>query len=319
MALEDYVAFQKLMGLNVVQVKGTYWCEVRPFFYRPLPMSQVIHQGSTSMPFGAKFCGAQYAVPPEAKANSFLNRLSFENNGDYSLDSLQRNWKRKVRLASKDLIIRPILTASEFKQAAHPAYLSFYERTRYKVRSERRDPAYFANWTDALYRIPNILVLGGFRDRHLGGVSLTFLKDRTLFYATFFCDDDSLKLHLPDLMLHAVRESAAASPDISEVFASMYKGGNGLDAFYVSRGAKIVRQPAHLELNPLAGLIIRNFFPRQYAQLLGQLADVPAPASNAEGPESDPTAPTAPPRPNHSSSSNPNDLDPADLPPRPRL
>jgi hypothetical protein len=274
-ATEHFIAFQRLMGLKIVEVDGNYWCEVRPFFYRPLPVSRIVPHGSPSVPSGSKFCGAQYAVDSTAHANSYLNRLAFENKPGYSLDSLQRNWKRKVRLAAKELVIQPIPTAIEFTREAHSAYLSFYERTRYDVRTERRDPAYFAGWSDALYRIPNILILGGFRGGKLGGVSLSLLLNRTLFYSTFFCDDDSLGRHLPDLMLHTIRESASASPAIDEIYASMYKGGLGLDAFYLKRGAKIVQQPAHLKLNPLVRFVLQQMFPRQYAQILGQMSEQP--------------------------------------------
>jgi hypothetical protein len=275
MAVEDFVAFQRLMGVKTVKVDGNYWCEVRPFFYRPLPATIVVPRGSSSIPPGSKYCGVQHAVPSVEQANSYLSRLAFENSPGYSLDSLQRNWKRKVRLAANELTIRPIPAASEFKQKAHSAYLSFYERTRYDVRTERRDPGYFAGWTDALYRIPNIVVLGGFKNDVLGGVSLSLLLDRTLFYSTFFCDDESLKLHLPDLMLHTVRESASASRDVDEIYASMYKGGVGLDDFYVNRGAKIVRQPAHLKLNPLVKFTLQHLFPKQYALLLGHPPNQP--------------------------------------------
>ena len=195
---ENYAAFVQLTGGKVIRTGDMYWRQVRAGFYRPLLQFEEYHPDSIKAPRPALWGGVQYAVAPEARANSFLNRLAFANTQGYGLDSLQRNWKRKVRLAGKELVIRPIADVNEFKQKAFPVYLSFYERTRYQVGAQRRDPAHFSRWADALFSLPHVLILGGYRDAGLGGVSLSFVVGHTLIYATFFCNDESLGSYLPD-------------------------------------------------------------------------------------------------------------------------
>lgn len=269
MTPDNFAAFQRLMGGKVIELDHVYWVQVRPGFYRPLLHFEAYRSGAITLP-SPWFGGGQFAVAPEEPANSCLNRLVFENAPDYSLDRLEKNPRRQVKRAGNEFVIRPMHEVEEFKRQAFPVYASFYQRTRYSVAAQRREPVHFSRWAEALFKIPGVLVLGGYREGELGGVSLSFVVHQTLIYATFFCNDASLRLHLSDLMLHTVRASAASSPEIKEIFVSMHKGGGGLDDFYRHRGAKLVRQRAWLQLNPITRLLLRSCRPRQYALLLGR-------------------------------------------------
>lgn len=271
---KDFATLSGLFGSKIVLVGGVYWIEVRSFFYRPLLPLPVHHPLSVRAPVSARLGAYQYPVKSEDEANSALNLLMFEEARAYSLDSLDKKRRRQVKLAAKEFEVRPVTDVEEFKRQAHPVYLSFYERTHYTVGAKRRDPAYFSAWADAIFAIPNVLILGAYREGVLGGVSLSYLINDTVFYATFFCDDEALKRYLSDLMLHSVRELAATSPEVRQVFASMFKGIRGLDDFYLLRGAALVRQPARLEINPVTNLLLKRCLPKQYRQLLGQV-DVP--------------------------------------------
>jgi hypothetical protein len=249
-----------------------HWGEVRRFFYRPLLPLREHQPGTIRPPFLAAVGGAQYAVPAGVAANSCLNCLVFDETRDYSVAKLDKNRRRQVKLAAKEFVIRPMADLEEFKRQAHPVYLSFHDRTGYKVGAGRRDPAQFAAWAEKVFRVPSVLVLGGYREGVLGGVSLTYRVGSTVFYATFFCNDGALERYLSDLMLHTVRESAAVDPDVTHVYAGMFKGVRGLDDFYLHRGAKLLRQPARLEINPLTRTLLQKFMPRQFSQLLGELS-----------------------------------------------
>lgn len=269
---KHHAEFERVMGSRIVKVDEVYWRRVRVGFYRPLALMAEYHLQAMRNPPFAALGGVQFAVTPDDPANSYLNWLCFQNDREYGVDHLPRKRKRDVQLASADLTIRAIVDVDEFKQKGHSAYLSFYERTRYQVGANRRDPAFFSRWADALFRIPDLLILGGYRNGELCGVSISFLVNNVVMYATFFCDRGALQAHLPDLMLHTLRESAAAAPQIKEIFTSMYKGGVGLDVFYQNRGAKIVRQRAWLGLNPVARGVFKSCFPLQYGRLLGDIS-----------------------------------------------
>lgn len=272
MSAENFAGFVGLLGPRIVRAGDMYWGEVRPCFYRPLLPLRAHDPATVRPPALATVGGVQFAVASPEHANSTLNCLVFDRTTEYSPAQLDKNRRRQVRLAAKEFTLRPITDPEEFKRTAHPVYLSFHNRTGYKVGAERRDPARFAAWADTLFRFPHVLVLGGYRAGVLGGVSLTYRVGSTVFYATFFCDDASLEAYLSDLMLHTVREAAAASPEVSEVYAGMFKGVRGLDDFYLHRGARLIRQPARLQINPLTRVLLSRLLPRQFAQLQGHLS-----------------------------------------------
>jgi len=281
---DDLATFQRSMGTKVLKVGDVYWTQVRPFFFRPLLLFKEYDAESIRPPLMSNFGGCQYSVKGAASANSYLNSLFFENSPGYSIATLDNARRRQVKRAQPEYIIQPLTDVQEFKQQAYPVYLSFYERTRYSVGAKRRDPAFFEQWADALFKIPKILVLGGYRSGVLGGISLSYLADQTVVYATFFCDNVALDLYLPGLMIHAVRQAAAALPGISRVYAGNFKGLRGLDDFYRLRGASLVRQPMRLDINAGALFLLKKLRPKQYAHLLGELP------ANKAGPSDDPNA-----------------------------
>lgn len=285
MSREEFAAFVGLLGPTIVKAGSVHWGEVRRFFYRPLLPLCEFDPATIRPPRHASLGGVQYAVAPGPEANSWLNWLAFDV-PEYSLATLDKNRRRQVRLAARDFDIRPITDPAEFKRQAHPVYLSFQDRTGYKVGLERRDPAAFARWTDAVFASPKVLVLGGYREGVLGGVSLTYRHGSIVFYSTFFCDNGALVCYLSDLMLHTVRESAAAASGVTHVYAGMFKGIRGLDDFYLHRGARLIRQPARLEINPLAGLLLKAFLPQQYARLLGHLTEEQLAQAGVQGAKS---------------------------------
>lgn len=277
--------FERLLGKAAFIVKGVYWRQVRPGFYRPLAQFKEYSTATTSFPRLALLGAAQHAVPPGEPANSFLNCICFRNTAGYSQTSLDQNRNRQVRLASKQFAIRKVTDLNEFKRDGHLAYLSFFERTHYEYGARRRDPAVFSNWADALFQISPVLVLGGYHDGKLVGISLSFLIDHTIFYASFFCTSEAMKLYLSDLMLHAIRRAAAQQPNVKEVFAGMYKGNTGLDRFYLLRGAECVQKPARLRINPLLKSALHLGAPRMYSKMLGHVEDAraenpPSPANS---------------------------------------
>jgi hypothetical protein len=272
MTLGEFADFERMQGERIRQSYGVLWRQVRPFFYRPLLPFAECSPATVRQLFGhCSFSGFQHAVPEGRTGNSWLNLLLFQDVSNYSVKTLDYNRKRQVKLAAAQFTIRPIADPAEFKNDAYPIYLSFYRRTAYGFRADRQSPQGFGRWAAQLFGSHKALVLGAYREGKLAAVSVSMLVEQTLLYSTFFCDDVSLRLYVSDLMLHVVRESAAACPQVKQIFAGMYKGGKGLDDFYLLRGCKLVRKPAHLHLNPSARFILQRFLPRQYQQMVGDI------------------------------------------------
>ena len=268
----DLAAYDRLLGQEVIQEHGVFWRCVRPFFYRPLLMFRAYPVNSIVPPPLARWGGFQHAVPAGEPSNSRLNLLLFENRPHYSVRDLDYNRRRQVRIAEGKFEIRPMTDASEFARKAYPVYLSFYERTRYAYGEQRRTRAIFESWADGLFRLPNLVVLGGYQGETLGGVSVSMRIDETLLYLTYFCDSESLRGNLSDLMLHEIRRAAAPCREIRHIYSGTYKGTNA--NFYLLRGCECIPVPAQLCLNPVSAYIVNHFMPRLRARLVG--SDGPA-------------------------------------------
>ena len=267
----DYASFEAGQGEGIVCHKGIQWRRVRPFFYRPLLPVQVFDPG-LSGPALARLGGMQYAVANQAAANSKLNLLVFENASEYSVDKLDRFERRDIRRALKTFRVNQILDASEFKREGFAVYRSFFKRTGYRYKTERRTESGFATWAEAVFNRPNPpLVLGAFRQGTLAAVAMGYQVDSTFLYFSFFCDTDSLKLHVTGLMLHAMRQTATAC-GANEIFIGLRTKSSD---FYIGRGCSVRAQPAKLVLNPIARLVIRRYLPRTFTALSGSQAVSP--------------------------------------------
>jgi hypothetical protein len=280
---EECNAFGQASGQCSVILNGVPWLRIRPLFYRPLLPFQAFAPGANRPPAGAVLGAFQHAVPSIQNSNSLLNLLMFSDAGDYSMATLDYNRRRQIKIAGKAFEVRPFTDPAEFKEKAHPVYLSFLERTKYEHASHRRERGRFCDWADCLFRMPKIAILGAFRSGSdtLGAVSLSFVFEQTLVYASFFCDTDSMKHHISDGMLHFVRESAAGQ-GLKRVFVGMRKTGGhaSVDEFYLTRGCQVLGQPAYLHVNALAKVFLMVCMPRVYQRLCGGVRVKDRPSDN---------------------------------------
>jgi hypothetical protein len=269
MTVQEYAAIEAAFGQKIVHLNNVYWRRVRPFFYRPLlPLVEYAPE-SVAIPRASALGCAQHVVPRPEIANSSIDLLVFDDLQRYSLNSLDYNRRRQIRLASKHFVVRPIYEVEELKDKGYKAYLEFYERTKYSYKSERRKRSNFSAWADTLFRFPGAMVLGGYGSTGLSAVNVSYLVEDSLIYATFFCSAESLRLHISDLMLHSIREWAAQSKDIRYISAGMHGAKKSIVNFYLLRGCKIIRKPALYRMNRLTLTLLRTLMPKQHERLCG--------------------------------------------------
>ncbi len=274
MTVEEFAGFQRSFDARVIPANGIFWRRVRALFYRPLLPYQEYPPQSVGGPFMAFFGGFQHAVPTHMRTNSFLNFLIFENPTSYSLGDLDRHERREIKRAADEFTVSLVADVNEFKVQAYGVYRSFYERTKYEYKSERRYEDNFSKWAESLFQNPKIIVLGAYKkNRELGAVGIWHLVEETMVYSTFFCETESLKKHVTGFMLHTMREAVAGCPAIKQIFIGNYKysAATGVNDFYLARGCKLVRKPALLHLNPLAAFFLKRFAPEQHRRLIGDI------------------------------------------------
>ena len=269
MSISEYAAFKLRLEGHVLNVGGTYWSQVKPFFYRPLLPFRGINQQDTVHSFPLLNAGYQHAATKGQHFNSWIDVIWFRNLQGYAPSLLSKKKRRQLAIAKENIDLRLMDDLKDFQNQAYPVYLSFHQRTLYRYLSDRRDKKIFNIWAKRLFEFKKVVVLGAYYRGVLGAVSITELVDDVVIYSSFFSNDILLRHHVADLMLHTIRSSAADHEQAKIVFAGMCKGNNGLDYFYTSRGGECSSLPANLSLNPLASILIRYIFPGRYRQLMG--------------------------------------------------
>jgi hypothetical protein len=259
MSADEFAALESAMDAKVERRGELWWRQVRPCFYRPLLPFVELDAATTMLPGRARFGGAQFAVGAEAASNSHIDLLMFDEPQTYSLEMLSQSNRRHVRKAMQAFDVREITDEEELVTAGHAVYMSFFERTQYGYKSDRTDPAKFAKWARTLHRFRKVQILGAYRGEELESVSVSYVVERVAFTATFFSRSDALKEYVADLMLHAIRERAAASENVTAIFGAFAGMERGLDDFYTRRGARLVRKPAVLKLNSMLFTFLKTF------------------------------------------------------------
>jgi hypothetical protein len=132
---------------------------VRPFFFRPLLPFKPCPPEALKGAFGP-FTGTQHAVHPDQPFNSHFNILIWDRLREYSLAAVSQHTRSKIRKAMDNSVALSRVTDPEpFIREAFPVYNSFFSRTRYGFRSERRDRAGFEQWAKKLLSHPKLLIL----------------------------------------------------------------------------------------------------------------------------------------------------------------
>jgi hypothetical protein len=265
MSIDEYAEFNRAMGVKVREENGVWWQQQRPFFYRPLfPLLELTSRNGDGNP---RCLGAvQHAVLQGEPYNSYMNFIVFEQPGSYQPTDLTKAKQRKILKGHKRVTIRTLLDQEEFIAQGYPVYLSFYERTHYSYKSDRRNPKIFAEWARALFRFPKVVVLGAYSQNKLLQIDISCLVENTLFQLSTINSNKARELQISDLVLHIEREHAAEHGEIKRIFSGLLAQNEGLNKFKIERGACILAKPSYLHLHrgllSLIKLVRKNLYHR---------------------------------------------------------
>lgn len=197
--------------------------------------------------------------------------LMFSGVSAYGLESLDKKRRWEVRQALHHFTVRRLESAAELV-SAHPVFVEFQQRSGYRYRADRVELARYAQWAEAVFRHPKVMVLGAIAEDRPEAVAIGHVLGDTLLYATFFATGAALRRHVASLMLHAVRTLAGAIPGLARVYVGLRKRhAESVDRFYLLRGCDVVVQPARCHLHPVARWCMRMFRPDLWAQFRGTM------------------------------------------------
>uniref|UniRef100_C6E248 Uncharacterized protein n=1 Tax=Geobacter sp. (strain M21) TaxID=443144 RepID=C6E248_GEOSM len=270
MSMEEYAAFKRNGGDRVVKIKGTWWVEARPFFFRPLfPLSRVT-PGLANYPVRSLVGGVLHLVPEQAPANSNMNLFLYQDLAGYALEGMDKKSRWVVRKSMENFRAERLTDVELFIAQAYPVYRSFYDRTKYFYKSERTAERFFAKWARTIFSNPKVKVTGAYRQDRLSAVDISYQVEDLIIEDVFFSDSMSQQLRVTDFMLHVLREQASRS-DARMLFRGFPSGKESLDRAKMMRGCRLLALPAHCRMNPLAlylGKTLRNGSYRKLAAII---------------------------------------------------
>ncbi len=273
MSLEEFAELERRNGAKLSQIDGIWWREVRPFFFRPLFPFTNLSPASTRPPSRSRFGGFQHLVSDPSLSNSFMNFLVFDRIQQYAFEELGHDYRKNTRKGLRHFSFRPVTEIEEFVVQGHRVYTSFYNRTGYPWKKERQDQRSFECWAREILSFPKVLVLGAYDGPELCAISISYLVEDVIIYATNFSTTESLRLRVSEAMLHVIRDIASRCVGPAYIYMGPSRTKEGIDAFKVNRGCKNLAQPAFFRMNPLLLPILKRFRGSDYRKLLGTPAE----------------------------------------------
>jgi len=266
MTVDEFAESRIALGDRVKKFGTVYWVR-KGLFFRPLLPHEACPVSESDLP-STQIGGFQCVVSVPSEANSVMKFLMLDEVQHYALDKLKHDRRLLIKNAAKQFAIRLVQDSNQFKKRGFQVYCSFYERTRYRYKRERVRRRNYEHWVDSVLKSRKTLILGGYdQSEELRAISLSYWVADTLSYASFFADTVALQKGVGELMFHRLRELASQTPGIHEIFVRRYQGGNGMDKYYLLRGAKLVTKPCKLQLDPVSKWILKSCFPARYAKL----------------------------------------------------
>ncbi len=270
MTIDEYADLEAANGAKLRRDNGVWWKEVRPFFYRPLyPFARMEPYAKRSVRPNSFLGGFQHLVTDSHSCNSHMNFIVLDKIHEYSLDALSHNYRKNIKKGSRYFAVKKVDDINEFVSGGYAVYLSFYNRTGYFWKKERTELIKFMQWAENLYRFQKLLILGAYYNGELSAISISYLVEDTIIYATFFCKSECLQMRASELMLHTIRTMASECKYAKSIFMGMPLNRKGVNDFKISRGCNIISEPAYLKINPLVYHLSRLFRKEIYLKLVG--------------------------------------------------
>lgn len=265
MSIEEYAEFEEAMGAKIEKKGDVCWCQIRPYFYRPLfPFIELLPDATKGL--FSRFSAVQHPVAPTQPHNSYMNVLVYEQPQSYEESNVRASFRRRIRKAARNTEVHPIKNVDILIEEGYHVYLSFYRRTGYSFRKDRADARVFADWARLLFRFPKVMVWGSYSESGLVGIWINCLVEDVLFLVSGLDSPEGIKIRSPELMLHTIRTNASRQSNIQRIYTGMWSSKQSLNDFKIERGARVLALPAHLHLHPVLlsaiGLVRKDAYER---------------------------------------------------------
>jgi len=248
---------------------GRWWYGVKPGLYFPVEILKP-SVNPAALKIGLYF-GRQYRVEPPHESNSFLKLNMIDDLQAYSIRSVSKSKRSKIRSAEKSCEVM-LLKGDINKKLLGILWGSWNENYRRTQWKKGLDLKGFVNRFMPHYHAPgvNILIAKRKSDELVLGYYIFKVVDGVFYGDSIVTNDASKSYHINDFLRFKAMRSAAIC-GVSTAYSSLVSNVENIERFKKSLGFVATAYPACLELNPVSEKVIKIFMSDSFKRLKGDL------------------------------------------------
>jgi hypothetical protein len=269
MTVEQMVQAERRVESRSHLANGTWWLQVKPFFYRPASlMDRIAPHRRTPKPWLA-LGGYYHMVPEGAPSNGAIVVNEIPNLVNYQLDSLPKKVRHDIRKGLGALRIRQVSNLTDLLVEGYQIYLA-WERRMGNVRVKRSKYGTFCRWITRVFHHPYNLVLGAYCENRLVSYVFAQAVDGIADLSKSFTDPDFYRLSPSSALIYSYITICSRNPEIRKACNGLRSTKDSLEHFKAHLGFQQVSYPAFIHLRMGLRPLVRRWMPEQYRRLMGQ-------------------------------------------------
>jgi hypothetical protein len=269
MTVEQMVEAERRVESRFHFADGTWWLQVKPFFYRPAAMmDRVIPHRRTPRPWLA-VGGYYHMVPNGAPSNGAIVLNEIPNPAEYQLDNLPKKVRYDIRKGLAAVEIRRIHNLMDLLVEGYQIYLA-WERRMGNVRVKRSRYRTFCRWITRVFHHPYILVLGAYFEDHLVSYVVANAVEGIADLSKSFTNPDFYNLSPSSALIYSYITICSHNSTIFKACNGLRSTKDSLEQYKAHLGFQQVSYPAFIYLRMGLRPLVSRWMPEQYRRLMGQ-------------------------------------------------
>ena len=271
MTVEETVQADRNLGMKFHFSEGTWWREVKPFFYQPAIVTARLKPGISSPSPWSALGGYYHMVPDGTESNGAIVANEISDPVAYDLQSLKRK-RNKILRALGTFRIQPVADLQDLLSTGYDIYLDWERRIR-NVQTKRSDPEAFRRWISSVFAHPYGMILGAYAGERLAAFMTVYATEGVANSSKTFSHSDFSQQTPSSALVYAFIKIASNNPQIRRVWDGLRHTNPSLQRFKAEMGFELVSYPAYIRLRAGIRPIVRWCFPAEYRRLMGEYGD----------------------------------------------
>jgi len=268
MTVEETVEADRKLGMKFHYSQGTWWREVKPFFYQSAIVTTRLAPGASSPSLWSALGGYYHMVPDGTESNGAIIANEISDPVGYDLQSLKRK-RNKILRALNLFRIQQVTNLQDLLTAGYDIYLDWERRIR-NVHTKRSAPQAFQRWISSVFAHPHGMILGAYSGDRLAAFMTVYASDGVANSSKTFSHSEFSNMTPSSALVYAFIKIASNNPEIRRVWDGLRHTNPSLQRFKAEMGFEMISYPAYIRLRPGIRPLVRWCFPAEYRRLMGQ-------------------------------------------------